>query len=95
MIGYSDGNLAISRRSLDFDDVPAPTRWTAAASQSWGPLSLFQGLPQSVRPRLTARDGASQLPTWLAWPRHQGRCDPPPCEACLPAPLSQNVCAQR
>jgi hypothetical protein len=46
-------------------------------------LSLFQGLPQSVRPRLTAGGGASQLPTSA------------PCEACLPAPLSQNVCAQR
>ena len=59
------------------------------------PLSLFQGLPQSVRPRLTAGGGASQLPTWLARPRHQVWLRSAPCEACLPAPLSQNVCAQR
>ena len=54
-------------------------------------LSLFQGLPQSVRPRLTAGGGASQLPTWLARPRHQVWLRSAPCEAC---PLSQNVCAR-
>eukprot|EP00966_Prymnesium_polylepis_P181455 4202823-Prymnesium_polylepis.1 len=72
MIGYSD------EESHDLEafvglrrPVLAPTSWTAAASQSWGSLPLLQGLPQSVRPRLTAGGGASQLPSWLARPRHQ------------------------
>ena len=47
-------------------------------------LSLFQGLPQSVRPRLTAGGGASQLPTWLARPRHQVWLPSAACEACPP-----------
>ena len=58
-------------------------------------LSLFQGLPQSVRPRLTAGGGASQLPTWLARPRHQVWLRSAPCEACLQPcmPPSRKTCA--
>ena len=92
-------NLTLSRRSLDFDDVSLLQRAGRRRRDVWrashGALSLFQGLPQSVRPRLTALGGASQLPTWLARPRHQVWLRSAPCEACLPAPLSQNVCAQR
>ena len=43
-----------------------------------------QGLPQSVRLRLTAGGGASQLRTWLARPRHQVRLRCASRDACPP-----------
>ena len=61
-----------------------------------GALPLCQGLPQSVRLRLTAGGGASQLRTWLARPRHQVRLRCAARDACMtPAPLSQAVRSQR
>ena len=49
-----------------------------------GALPLCQGLPQSVRLRLTAGGGASQLRTWLARPRHQVRLRCASRDACPP-----------
>ena len=50
-----------------------------------GALPLCQGLPQSVRLRLTrAGGGASQLRTWLARPRHQVRLRCTSRDACPP-----------
>eukprot|EP00966_Prymnesium_polylepis_P290943 6719092-Prymnesium_polylepis.1 len=72
-------NLPISRCSLEFDDVSvAPTRWTAGGEAVMGAAATLSGPAAGVRPRLTAGGGASQLPTWLARPRHQGGCAPPP-----------------